>query len=433
MARNRGSSAHAMASPVCGAARKAVEELVRGAAKCGRMSEVEFGRLEDSVPASASEPTTSSSTGFQLLRTESEGKAEHETELVIDILAKVQEIEEKEKGCSTSGKENSDTSVGTLPLQLQHALPSVPSPLCIDATRLRPFKFGVSHSRGSRPYMEDRYNIVATFRASGQGERDDGTIRSFCGVYDGHNGFKAAEYASNRIQQLMSYHPCLMHADPHPADVKHALRTSFLQTDKEILDKMKREGCRDGTTAVIAMRLGSDLYLGNVGDSRAVLCRKGIAYRLTTDHKPDLAQEKSRVDAVGGRIEFSGCWRVICEPRENRPGSGLAVTRSLGDLDFKEPIPLVEANPDVGHLSMQPDDQFIILGSDGLWDVISDQEAADLVYNTVFQSRKHGQVSIHRNTRSGMAKAASDALVRAALKRGSLDNITSLVILLEWC
>lgn len=433
LARNRGESARAMASHVCGSARKAVEDLVKGFVKCTKVSEGDFGRLGDGTTAPSSEPTTSSSTGFHVVGAESELQAKEEAVLVVEVMQELEDVKRGDSGFRSPGEDASDTSGEPLPVQLKHVLPSILSTSPIDATKLRPFKFGVSHSRGARPYMEDRYNIVATFRASGQGEKDDGTIRSFCGVYDGHNGFKAAEYASSRIQQLMSYHPCLMHADPHPVDVKHALRASFLQTDREILDRMKKEGCRDGTTAVVAMRLGGYLYLGNVGDSRAVLCRKGVAYRLTIDHKPDLAHEKSRVHSVGGRVEFSGCWRVICEPRENRPGSGLAVTRSLGDLDFKEPIPLVEANPDVGHLPMQPDDQFVILGSDGLWDVITDQEAADLVYNTIFEVRKHGQVSKPRNTRSGMAKAASDALVRAALKRGSLDNVTSLVILFEWC
>ena len=82
---------------------------------------------------------------------------------------------------------------------------------------------------------------------------------------------------------------------------------------------------------------GGVLYAAHCGDSRAVLCRQGRAVRLTEDHKPNLPPERQRIQAVGGRVEFSRCWRVIFEPQEGRSGSGLAVSRSFGDLDFKEP------------------------------------------------------------------------------------------------
>ena len=59
--------------------------------------------------------------------------------------------------------------------------------------------------------------------------------------------------------------------------------------------------------------------------------------RLTEDHKPELLLEKQRVEAAGGRVEMQRCWRVICPAANGRPASGLAVSRSLGDLDFKEP------------------------------------------------------------------------------------------------
>lgn len=79
------------------------------------------------------------------------------------------------------------------------------------------------------------------------------------------------------------------------------------------------------------------MYAAHCGDSRAVLCRQGKAVRLTEDHKPNLPQERLRIQAAGGRVDFSNCWRVIWQPRNGRPGSGLAVSRSLGDLNFKEP------------------------------------------------------------------------------------------------
>lgn len=71
--------------------------------------------------------------------------------------------------------------------------------------------------------------------------------------------------------------------------------------------------------------------------------------RLTEDHKPNLPAETERIRQAGGRVDFSNCWRVILEPKGGRPGSGLAVSRSFGDLDFKEPCRLPLA-PRVPHL-----------------------------------------------------------------------------------
>ncbi|KAF6257053.1 phosphatase 2C-like domain-containing protein, partial [Scenedesmus sp. NREL 46B-D3] len=101
------------------------------------------------------------------------------------------------------------------------------------------------------------------------------------------------------------------------------------------------------------------------GDSRAVLCRDAAAYRLTEDHKPHLPHERARIEEAGGRVDFQRCWRVVVEPRDGRPGSGLA-----------EPYRYVECEPDVTRLALQPRrDTFVVLGSDGLWDVLSDTDA----------------------------------------------------------
>ena len=129
------------------------------------------------------------------------------------------------------------------------------------------------------------------------------------------------------------------------------------------------------------------------------------------DHKPGLEREANRVRALGGRVEFARCWRIISTARG--ANTGLAVSRSLGDLDFKEPIRcglslaaragghcalcmhvlpaelhtvtsrvvvhrLVESRPEVGRVFLQPEDAFVILASDGLWDVLDDQAAVDV-------------------------------------------------------
>lgn len=99
------------------------------------------------------------------------------------------------------------------------------------------------------------------------------------------------------------------------------------QVDDLVLGVARRDGTRDGATALVVLRLGHALYAAHAGDSRAVLCRDAAAYRLTEDHKPHLPQERSRIEEAGGRVDFQRCWRVVIEPRDGRPGSGLAVSR----------------------------------------------------------------------------------------------------------
>lgn len=76
------------------------------------------------------------------------------------------------------------------------------------------------------------------------------------------------------------------------------------------------------------------MYAAHAGDSRAVMCVGEEVRRITEDHKPNRPDEKSRVESVGGSLEFSGCWRVVSKSTRGSH-KALAVSRSLGDREFK--------------------------------------------------------------------------------------------------
>ncbi|GIL65773.1 hypothetical protein Vafri_19462 [Volvox africanus] len=306
--------------------------------------------------------------------------------------------------------------------------------------------FGTASARCARPYMEDRHCIVQCLRplsSSGQ-PLQDGVQRCLAAIYDGHNGTRAADTAAARLHMLLAADaalrthtgelapPAAMAAEE--AAIGAALRRCFRRLDDEILAEARADGARDGATALLVMRLSDTLYAAHAGDSRAVLSRRGHAVRLTEDHKPHLPAEKARVEAAGGRVDFQRCWRVIVEPREGRLGSGLAVSRSLGDLDFKEPRRFVECEPDVRRLVPQPGDNLVVLGSDGLWDVLSDQEAVDCA-NTALLARRGASSASSSPAfayRDEDAQYAAQALLDAAQKRGTADNVTAVVMLLQW-
>ncbi|KAF7321413.1 PPM-type phosphatase domain-containing protein [Mycena kentingensis (nom. inval.)] len=137
------------------------------------------------------------------------------------------------------------------------------------------------------------------------------------------------------------------------------------------------------------------LYCANAGDARGVLCRGGIAVRLTYDHKGSDKQEAKRIIDAGGFV-MSG-----------RVNGVLAVTRSLGDSSMKD---FVVGAPYTTETELCDDDEFLILACDGLWDVMSDQAAVDLIHDIPD------------------AQAASQVLLKGALDAHTSDNVTVLVI-----
>ena len=177
------------------------------------------------------------------------------------------------------------------------------------------------------------------------------------------------------------------------AAVQEGIRSAFLRCDDQILRMTESQGTRDGSTALVVLRLGASLYVAHAGDSRAVLARGARAERLTADHKPDLPRERARVAGVGGRIEYAGCWRIVTEPPGGRIRAALAVSRSLGDMDFKRPRELVSADPDVSHVALAPDVSFVVLASDGEGDSFYFSPCGSSLIN--FHSSFHVRVGKH--------------------------------------
>jgi serine/threonine protein phosphatase PrpC len=170
-----------------------------------------------------------------------------------------------------------------------------------------------------------------------------------------------------------------------------------------------------------------------VGDARAVLSCTGTtssqkAYRLTHDHRADDPEEIARIEAAGGFVARS---RVL---------GILAVARSMGDHGMKEfvigkpfssvtkvAIDYVDSSQGSPCISSE----FVILACDGLWDVMDDQEAVDLVRKSVFGSTDPTKLLNLSPTdvqaRKEKMEKAAQILVDTAMQNGSTDNITAVV------
>ncbi|KAI3434509.1 hypothetical protein D9Q98_002583 [Chlorella vulgaris] len=128
-----------------------------------------------------------------------------------------------------------------------------------------------------------------------------------------------------------------------------------------------------GATAVSVVVRGNRVVVANTGDSRCVLSKRGQARALTLDHKPILFEEAKRIIKAGGFV------------RDNRINGALNVSRTIGDLDFKRNAELsyreqmVVATPDIEEFTLEDGDEFLIVACDGIWDVLTNQEAVDFV------------------------------------------------------
>jgi len=191
-------------------------------------------------------------------------------------------------------------------------------------------------------------------------------------------------------------------------DMSQELNTAILESDKALIQAAKKANDVAGSTALVALldTARNQLTVANVGDSRGILCDiKGTVIPLSFDHKPQQLKERKRIQEAGGFISFNGVWRVA---------GILATSRALGDFPLKDRKLLI-AEPDVLSFDLQDlrlqKPSFLILASDGLWDAFSNEEAAFYV-----------------RTRLHEPHMGAKSLAMAAHQRGSVDNITVLIV-----
>ncbi|MBA0738129.1 hypothetical protein Gogos_011537 [Gossypium gossypioides] len=265
-----------------------------------------------------------------------------------------------------------------------HALFSGGGISFLTGSRAAKFSYGYSSFKGKRPSMEDFYETRIS--------EVDGQMVAFFGVFDGHGGSRTAEYLKNNLFKNLSTHPDFV------KDTKTAIVETFKQTDADYLNEEKGQQKDAGSTASTAVLLGDRLLVANVGDSRVVASRAGSAVPLSVDHKPDRSDERLRIENAGGFIIWAGTWRV---------GGILAVSRAFGDKLLK---PYVVAEPEIQVEEEIDGVDFIIIASDGLWNVLSNEDAVALVQHITD------------------AEAAARKLIKEAYARGSSDNITCVVV-----
>jgi len=151
--------------------------------------------------------------------------------------------------------------------------------------------------------------------------------------------------------------------------------TGYAEADSKAADApVPLDDTTAGTTLLYARVDDGQLMVANVGDSRAVLCHKGQAIPLSRDHKPELTDEKQRIQKVGGNVDYLG--ETAAGKQIYRVERQLAMSRCIGHPQLKAKG--VSAEPEITVHQLRDGDEFLLLASDGVWDSMSNAEACDL-------------------------------------------------------
>jgi protein phosphatase 2C family protein 2/3 len=224
---------------------------------------------------------------------------------------------------------------------------------------------------------------------------------AYFGLYDGHGGEKVSEYLHQHL------HHTIFDKLRKNVDMERSLADAFATTDDTIFKKQ----IDSGSTAVSVIIREKEVVIASVGDSQAILCSSGRALDFCVPHTPNLSSEKERIIAAKGTVVKGRIFGL------------LSVSRAFGDNDFKTSRgqfkdrfngDLVSSSPDIVRHSISMEDEFIVLGCDGLFDVLEPQQVVDFVRTKLCQ---HGKI-----------QQAAEELVAHAISIGSMDNVSAILV-----
>lgn len=272
---------------------------------------------------------------------------------------------------------------------------------------------------------------------------------AFFAVYDGHVGDQASIHCADMLHLAICNHPL------YASNLEKAISAVCIQTDQDFVENCRKNNCYPGTTALGAFIRNTKLTVFNIGDCQAVICTDGIAIDMNITHKPGRADETERIINAGGwiteekelymgrlhRMDLSD--PVVRDKAEkvnwttiHRVCGEIAVSRSIGDPDYKTFVPgkkvtdafflwpkdhdqifhadLVIPQPEFMSVDLTNKDEFLIIASDGLWDVLTPEEAV---------IRTKELLNLGKST-----TIICEELADLALKLGSSDNVTIVLV-----
>ncbi|XP_078785929.1 integrin-linked kinase-associated serine/threonine phosphatase 2C isoform X3 [Oryzias latipes] len=265
----------------------------------------------------------------------------------------------------------------------------------------------VAARRGEREEMQDAHVLLPDLMGFLPSQPELVSRLSYFAVFDGHGGARASRFAAEHL------HHNLAKKFP-PTEPGRSCRLTCVSVGR-------KPSWKDGSTATCVLVVDDVLYVANLGDSRAVMCRteaaadgqqKLLALALSKEHNPTIYEERMRIQRAGGTV------------RDGRVLGVLEVSRSIGDGQYKRCG--VISTPDLRRCQLTANDRFILLACDGLFKVFSADEALRFVLNVLQEAGVEQKAGLTEEELR--FEAACQQLASEAVKRGCADNVTVILV-----
>jgi len=262
---------------------------------------------------------------------------------------------------------------------------------------------GECHDQGQRNSMEDAHLLCKKLKLTEVSclKFTDEFPVHFYAIFDGHGGSECSQWLSNNIQKLLEKY---LNSE---INAERALECAFEEADRQLMEEHPQINSGSTCISILIETLTKTIWCANVGDSRCILCTRERAKPLSIDHKPTRLDESQRIKSAGGWVSHG---RVM---------GFLGVSRSFGDSEMKsESCKIIISTPEVIKHKINPDDQFVLLACDGLFDVMDNEE----ILRVGILNFEIGRTCVE----------VSQRLVNAAIKEhGSNDNVSVIIVKLR--
>ncbi|XP_048836069.1 integrin-linked kinase-associated serine/threonine phosphatase 2C isoform X2 [Brienomyrus brachyistius] len=286
----------------------------------------------------------------------------------------------------------------------------------------------VAARRGEREEMQDAHVILPDLNTSMSSLHQEVSRLAYFAVFDGHGGSRASHFAAEHLHHTLALKFPKGEVQNLDKLVRKCLVDAFRQTDEDFLKKASSQKpvWKDGTTATCMLVVNDDVYVANLGDSRAVLCReeqegqddnkKIVTLALSREHNPTCYEERMRIQRAGGTV------------RDGRVFGTLEVSRSIGDGQYKRCG--VICTPDLRRCQLSPNDKFFILACDGLFKVFTPEQAVTFVLSVL--QNDTAEWNRDQAWKEASFEAACQQLASEAVRRGCADNVTVILVSIDF-
>ena len=262
----------------------------------------------------------------------------------------------------------------------------------------RTFRASSATAKGRRPTQEDIIEVILSFNSRSK------ECKSMLAVYDGHSGSNCAYLLKQELGAELNRSFC-----QDDKQLRCWINETFKMVDVRICEKLRRVDDASGSTALIALIDSQEIIIANVGDSLSLLYGKEIGLRILNDqHRVNNIREKDRLLSEKAIIQ------------NNRVNGMLAITRSFGDCRHKHENGAkgsIDPIPDVFFHERTVDDELLVLGSDGIFDVLSPIDVVKLIKYKLIMTKDLDE--------------AANFIVEKALEHGSNDNVSVIIVVLN--